>query len=78
LKEAPFWPELAKDNWREATLQAFEIVEAALGDAGLRLNDEVQQALHREIYALQLTDLIPAALSAEIFSEESDAEVCDA
>lgn len=78
LKEAPFWPELAKDNWREAALQAFEIVLAALGSTGVTLNDEVQQALHGEVYALQLTDLIPAALAAEIFPEESNAEVCDA
>lgn len=78
LKEAPFWPELAKDNWREATLQAFEIVLAALGAAGITLTDEVQQALYREVYALQLTELIPETLAAEIFPEESDAEVCDA
>lgn len=78
LKEAPFWPELAKDNWREARLQAFEIVLAALNDAGVTLNEEVQPALQREVFALQLSDLIPAALAAEIFPAESDAEVCDA
>ena len=78
MKEAPFWPELAKDNWREAALQAFEIVLAALSGAGITLTDEVQQALYREVYALQLTDLIPETLAAEIFPAKSDTEVCDA
>lgn len=78
LKKAPFWPELAKENWPEAAFQAFEIVLAALSSMGLTLNDEAQQALYREVYALQLTDLIPETLAAEIFPEESRPEVCNA
>lgn len=78
LTEAPFWPKLAKDNWREAAFQASEIVLAALRDAGITLADDVHQTLYREVYALQLTDLIPEALANEIFPVESDPEVCDA
>lgn len=78
LTEAPFWPELAKANWRAATAHAFEIVLAVLSEANIALTDDARQALYRDICTLQLEDLIPETLAAEIFPAENDPEVCDA
>jgi hypothetical protein len=67
LAAAPCWPRLANENWFQAISKAADIVVNNLIDAGIKLNEESQGDLQREISMLQIADLLPMAVYERFF-----------
>lgn len=74
LSEADFWPSLAQENWAEAAFRAADAVLDVLDAEGVVMDEETRSAIHRNLRALQLRDLIPQALADEIFPSAQEGE----